>query len=568
MAVKSLDKEQKQNASDKQKESIAKEACSYDEVPYESLPFRHSHIDRMAVVASLYGMSPAPVANCSVLEIGSAAGGNIIPMAVSYPESKFLGIDLSSRQVDDGKAIVEELGLENIEIRHQNIMDLPVDQKYDYIICHGVYSWVPDFVADKILQICQEQLNPHGIAYISYNVYPGWSFRGAIRNMMLYRTKGEPDPTAKLDKARGLVNFLGNATKQLASADVGPYAIKSYELLLAEEAQFLRSQRPDYLLHEHLSDDNQPIFFWEFIERCDRRGLKYLSESEYSTTRLTNLSKEVQDELPKMSANVLELEQYMDFVRNRTFRQTLLCRKEVELSRETRLGSESKVVLNTPDVKLEAVKNLHVATPAKPNAPVSCASRESSTFVLGGSTFATSNPLIKAAFLYMSEIWPASTPFSELLREARSRVAPSTVQDASAAEQEAQLLCSDLLLAYGINLLQFRFAGDTFTAKVSDRPKASATARYQSKKNVARLTNQLHELSDSDVFSRNVMTLLDGTLDREGLLQELAKLVANGTLVLHKEGRQVGEGDEMMQILDRYLSDALPRIAHASLLVG
>lgn len=568
MAVKSLDKKQEKGADKNQNRSAASEPCSYDEVPYESLPFRHSHIDRMAVMATLYGMTPAPIDNCSVLEIGSASGGNITPMAVSYPNSKFLGIDLSSRQIDDGKAIVKEMGLENIELRHQNIMDFPGDQKFDYIICHGVYSWVPDFVQDKILQICQEQLNPHGVAYISYNVYPGWSFRGAIRNMMMYRTKNEPDAHAKLDKARGLVQFLGNAARQLATADVGPYAIKPYELLLAEEANFLRSQRPDYLLHEHLSDENEPIFFWQFLERADRRGLKYLSESEYSTTRLTNLSKEVQEELPKMSANVLELEQYMDFVRNRTFRQTLLCRKEVDLSRETRLGAESELALHKPDVKLESIRHLRAATPAKPNAPVNCSTRETSTFAVGGSTFATSNPLIKAAFLYMNEIWPASAPFSELIREARSRVAPATIQDSASADQEIQSLCSDLLLAYGINLLQFRCADDAFTSTVSEKPRASATARYQCKKNVARLTNQLHELSDSDVFSRNVTALLDGTLDRDGLLQELGKLVANGTLVLHKEGRQITEGDEMMQILDNYLSDALPRIAYASLLVG
>lgn len=567
MAVKSLDKNQEKSADRNQNKSAATEQCSYDEVPYESLPFRHSHIDRMAVIATLYGMTPAPIDKCSVLEIGSASGGNIFPMAASYPNSKFLGIDLSSRQIDDGKAIVKELGLANIELRHQNIMDFPGGEKFDYIICHGVYSWVPDFVADKILQICQEQLNAQGVAYISYNVYPGWSFRGAIRNMMMYRTKNEPDANAKLDKARGLVNFLGNAARQLATADVGPYAIKPYELLLFEEAQFLRSQRPDYLLHEHLSDENEPVFFWQFLERADSRGLKYLSESEYSTTRITNLSKEVQEELPKMAGNVLELEQYMDFVRNRTFRQTLLCHKDVELSRETRLGSESELALNKPDVNLKAIRKLYVATPAKPTAPVNCATRETSIFTLGGSTFTTANPLIKAAFQYMSEVWPASTSYGDLLREARARVAPATIQTADAAEGEAHQLASDLLLAYGINLLQFRFACDTFTARISERPKASATARYQSMKNVARLTNQLHELSDSDVFSRNVITLLDGSLERDGLLQELAKRVANGALVVYKEGTAITEGDEVIEILNHHLSQALPRIANASLLV-
>ncbi len=114
---------------------------SYEEIPYSSNPFAYTHPDCLSTVGMLYGMNPPPVENCRVLELGCAAGGNLIPMALSLPESKFFGIDLSPRQIAMGQEIVDALGLANIELKAKSIMDVKDnDGPYDYIICHGVYS--------------------------------------------------------------------------------------------------------------------------------------------------------------------------------------------------------------------------------------------------------------------------------------------------------------------------------------------------------------------------------------------------------------------------------------------
>src|SRR5262249_14504487 len=149
--------------------------ASYDEVPYDSLPFAESHPDTLATVATLLGMTPAPVTRCRVLELGCAGGGNLIPMAWALPESHFLGIDLSQRQIADGHQAVAAMDLANIELRHASIMD--VDSSFgafDYILAHGVYSWVPAEVQEKTLEICRRNLASQGVAYISFNSYPGW----------------------------------------------------------------------------------------------------------------------------------------------------------------------------------------------------------------------------------------------------------------------------------------------------------------------------------------------------------------------------------------------------------
>src|SRR5690606_25508201 len=145
-------------------------ATSYDEIPYQSTAFHYTHPDRLAGVATLFGMSPPPVATCRVLELGCAEGGNLIPMALGLPEGRFVGIDLSPRQIDDGRKVVAELGLSNIDLRPLSILD--VDESlgtFDYIICHGVYSWVPEPVREAILRIMDRNLAPEGVGYISYN---------------------------------------------------------------------------------------------------------------------------------------------------------------------------------------------------------------------------------------------------------------------------------------------------------------------------------------------------------------------------------------------------------------
>ena len=148
---------------------------AYDEIPYTNAPEPYTHISRIAAIGRLRGLAPASPSRCRVLELGCADGGNLLPMASHYAESEFVGIDLSPIQVAIGCQRIEELGLPNFELRAANIMELDETNlgQFDYIILHGVYSWVPVEVRDRILSICSKHLTRNGIVYISYNVYPG-----------------------------------------------------------------------------------------------------------------------------------------------------------------------------------------------------------------------------------------------------------------------------------------------------------------------------------------------------------------------------------------------------------
>jgi SAM-dependent methyltransferase len=119
-----------------------------------------------------------------VLELGCSDGTNLISMARELPQSEFFGIDSASRAIAQGKQTIDDLSLDNVWLQQLDLMEFAAnDVAFDYIIAHGVYSWVPDPVRDRILAICSECLSQNGIAYVSYNAYPGGHIRDMVREM-------------------------------------------------------------------------------------------------------------------------------------------------------------------------------------------------------------------------------------------------------------------------------------------------------------------------------------------------------------------------------------------------
>jgi SAM-dependent methyltransferase len=184
---------------------------SYDEIPYESQAFQETHPDRLATLAILHGLTPPPIRQARVLEMGCAGAGNLIPLALAMPEATFVGVDLSERQIRDGQAIIDRLGLKNITLHVGDIAaPEPASGAFDYIICHGVYSWVPAEVREAILARIARQLTPNGVAFVSYNVYPGWHGLGALRDILLFHDAGltDPSPADRVAALRSLLDEL------------------------------------------------------------------------------------------------------------------------------------------------------------------------------------------------------------------------------------------------------------------------------------------------------------------------------------------------------------------------
>ena len=302
-------------------EAVELVRAEYDAVPYESIAFSQSAPGHVAAIGHLFGLDVPDVSTARVLEIGCSTGGNLIPFAALQPRATAVGIDLSQVQIDQGRHNVATLGLENVELLQADIaeLDLKALGNFDFVICHGVYSWVPDGVQDAILAASKTLLAPEGIAYISYNTYPGWKAKEIVRDAMLMRGGARGNPAEKLAFARGMIDFLG---------EVAP--VDSVLSKALEDFRTTASQTQDYYLqHEYLETFNSPCYFLEMLQRAGEHGLAYLAESIPHTMFLINYGPSVAEPLVKECGHSqVLLEQYLDFVVNRTFRQTLIVHEE------------------------------------------------------------------------------------------------------------------------------------------------------------------------------------------------------------------------------------------------
>lgn len=513
---------------------------TYEEVPYPCHPFRQTHPDRLATIGILFGLEPPPIDRCRVLEIGCARGENLVPMAEQLPGSQFLGLDRSPAQIKAANDFAARAGLTNVEFREGNILDFGADLgTFDYIVSHGVFSWVPPAVQDKMLDLCATYLSPNGIAYISYNTFPGWHMRAMIRDMMCYHTSRFQEPEKCIQQARGLLDFLARSTPK----------DNAYGKLLRGELESLRSHSDGYLFHEHLEEFNIPLYFFQFIERAERRGLQYLGEADMSSMWTGNLPADVAGTIQRVASDSTQLEQYMDFVRNRTFRQTLLCRQGLTVDRELHPADLDK---------------LYVASPLVPaDNKISIRSAESTKFKHPGSsaTFTTSTPLAKAAFLHLAEQWPAPVAYPKLVPIAWPKVhnepfcSPETIRNASTGLGKCFLEC------YLSGLVEFYSQPPAFSARVGDRPATSRVARAQVQHRCEHVTNLRHESRPLSEPNRWLVGLLDGTRDRQALIRVLRELVREGVIVLSEQGDSTLTDNELEVYLARSLDKALTYLA-------
>ena len=208
------------------------------------MPVTLSQPQHLAALATLFGLDPPDVERASVLELGCASAGNIIPLAARFPRASFRGIDLSQRHIDEGRKRIAELALENISLQQGDLTTLDLaGQRFDYVICHGVFSWVPRAAQDAIFRICRQTLAPNGIATISYNVLPGWHLRMVIRDLCRRYAGTEGSPQHRVARARAALQQIAEASNET----------EPYGQLLRLEARRLKDVPSAYIMGEFLT---------------------------------------------------------------------------------------------------------------------------------------------------------------------------------------------------------------------------------------------------------------------------------------------------------------------------
>ena len=515
------------------------------ERPLLSQPYPMSHPARLATLARLFGLQPTPVDKCRVLELDCALGSNLIPMAQALPNSSFVGIDESAAAIAAGNEVINALGLGNIVLKQQSYANPLADQEpFDYVIAHGVFSRQSAPRQDHLLALIFRSLQPKGLAYVSYNIYPGWHMRGMVAEMLQYGIERCIDPGERVGQARSFLDLLVKAALPKDS---------TYQRFLREEQELLR-QAPDLVFeYEYLQPVNNPVYFHGFCDRARAQGLRYVSDANAWTMAPKTFDPEVQKTLDHLALDRVQMEQYMDFLQNRLFRHSILCR-------------DSQV----PNYRLEApiVLEFAIASPSKPrSAVVNLAADHAETFSdRTGASLTTTMPIVKAALMIVGECWPQAIPFRALLGAAIVRLGAKS--DLQTLEQAGTALALFALECYtSSNLVELHLYAPAFVAEPSAKPLATPLARLQAERG-AQVTTQRHEQVVLSEAERQTVRLLDGTRDRAALVEALLDLVEKGILAPQKAGQQVSQAEEKRHVVEDTLNKILTQLGRSALLVA
>lgn len=528
---------------------MPKKPFSYDEVPYRSVAFAQTHPNRLATLGTLLGMHPAPaaVADCRVLELGCGRGENLIPLALELPDAELVGIDLSERQISDGRAAANIVGADNLTLTHDDIMALGEGLgDFDYIIAHGVYSWVPVAVRDRLIAICARHLRPHGIAFVSYNCYPGWHMNGVVRDAMLFHTRDLQDARERLRESQRVLDLL---------CDGIPDEVAHYRTIFRRiQAQLREPDTPvEWLYHELLEDVNEPVYFREFVQHAAGHGLQLLCETNLWEMNSDRLPEHTVRVLAQLGDDLIRREQYLDFINNRTFRQTLLCHQAATLDRDLDPGRIEP---------LHAASNLKCLDPEsdiRTKAPFRFLNRER------GVTGATDHPLTKAALLCLTETWPATHAIAGLVERAHERLGQAGASERP-ARADIRELNENLLALHAAGAVELHLFPPRFAKRAGARPLASPWARYQLAAGGV-VTNLRHHGIDLPPLMRRLLPLLDGTRTRAELVGSLLATLEDGDDLLVEQGRVIDRPDARRAALEAAIEPSLERLARWAMLV-
>ena len=455
---------------------------SYNDVPYISAPDPARHPDRLATIGTLFGLDVAPLSTCSVLEIACGDASNLIPIAATLPHASFTGFDFAAQPIARARRMAGDLRLANVRLLEQDLRALPPDLgQFDYVIAHGLYSWVPADVRAHVLPVIARHLAPTGIAFVSYNALPGCRLRAVAWDMIRHHTRDIVDRRAKVAAARTLLELAGTP---VAGDDALQQAMRG-ELRNAAGAS------DSALAHDDLAELNMPVLFSEFATDAARAGLAYLSETHPGAASDSGLAEPVRNALSRLDR--LTREQYLDFVRLRHYRESLLCHAD---------ALRQFVLQPARAAKLYATPSLATRRAHDTNAPSPMGDNDA-----------------RAILQYLLERWPESVPVAEL-GEWNTRRRPQNGGSGRPIEDQVTEL-------EAAGIVDLRTRPIVAAAAPGERPEVFAPARWLAREREV-IPNLYHEgLRFQDPDARTLIGLLDGTRTRDAIADALGGVVAS-----------------------------------------
>jgi SAM-dependent methyltransferase len=488
---------------------------AYERLAYPGYAYPATHPARLEAIARLFGLRPTPAARSRVLELGCGDGGNVLSLAQALPDATLVGIDAAASAVERGNELARAAGLDNVELRCMDIealLESGLEGGFDYILSHGVYSWIPPRVRVALLASVRRHLEPMGVAYVSYNAYPGSYLRDMARDILGYHVRDVDDPERKLAAAQELMQTI------VAIEEPSPYA-----QVLRQHMERMLSYSDALLFHDDLAEISTPFYFHEFMEHAVHHRLAFLSEADLFESQMRDVPDSAERLMAGLPDDVLVREQYLDFFKNRMFRQTLLCHEQAPLTRVLDeeaiehfwISSRACLQECKPDLG-EGGRSSGESAPARRDAAAGAESGAETFVTPEGFSMTTTEPIVVAVMHALAEAWPASVDFQALLEHA------SEAADDAPRELVAARLCSVLLQAHLARIVALQGCGPPLVNRAGERPTASPLARAQLASGLPAVSSLLHgNVRLEDELEPRLLPLLDGTRTLEELASEL-----------------------------------------------
>jgi SAM-dependent methyltransferase len=487
----------------------------YDCAPYTSHAYAETHPERLRVVARLSGWNAPELGGARVLEIGAGRGGNLLAMAMSLPDADLVGIEPSSRQAAEVFTIAERLGVKNVTVHSAGFEGEGLlrgeGDRFDFIVAHGVASWMPVRSRGELLSRMARWLSPSGVAYVSFNVLPGWYARMAAREWMRFRAGergldvGSVDPASWLRWLRGAV-----------SPDLAGYR----EDLARVEARLVETEQA-YAVHEYLEGENHPALVSDLLREAEQAGLAYLGDAIPREVAIETLPDPVQVAASKLG--LAGAQQLVDFVRCTAFRRALFVRADTAAARGWRWPARLDV---------EAMGTLLVASRLRPSA------EDPGRFDGSGESVQAPSPRVRAALTLLHEIAPRALGFDDLARGSARRLGEADHEEC-ARELAGEL--RDLWLS--VDGVDFHDHEPPFETVPHERPRACPFARLQGSRGEP-ITNRWHqEVVLPEALVKEVLVRADGTRTAVEIARDVPcgeDLVTASLLLLAKSALLVG----------------------------
>jgi len=440
---------------------------SYDAVPYRHGAVPDSHPARVGAVARLFGIQAAPPDRCRVLELGCGEGMNLLPLAERCPKSEFVGVDFSTKQIAVADAARVACGIGNAIFTCADLRTWkPECGTFDYIIAHGVYSWVPADVRDRLLTTCAEALSPNGVAYVSYNTLPGWSLPSGVRKFLLSEIGTLTSPDAQMSRAVQVLESLAECMKDQPG---------SYAANLRDTIADMRAKPQALLFHDELAAVNEPCTFTDFTGHAARHGLHYVAEAHYATMQSAHLPMPMRAALTPLQPDFARTQQFMDVLFQRWLRNSLLSCTPVAPERAIRAGVIANCALG---LRLTVNVDNICLTPGYPMRFTG----------IHGLVLEAREPVEKSVLTVLASSFPERLPFPRLCAMANQSLADwnlPCVSDFSALHEFLHRI-------FALDALDVMLCDDGEWLRMNAKPGLSALMRYQVQNDLP-LTNRWHE---------------------------------------------------------------------------